>query len=129
MISMDEELGEDRFSRTPAHDGSPDKAFEQTWAITLLEAVLEQLRREHSGDGKLAWFEALQIYLSGDRGTTPYVEMAARLKTSEAAIKMAVLRMRRRFGELLREEIANTVSSPQEIDGEIRALFAAVRRG
>ncbi len=129
LISMDEELGENRFSRMPAHEASPDKAFEQSWATTLLEAVLEQLRREYASESKLTLFEALQVYLSGDRGAMPYAEMAARLEMSQGALKMAVLRMRRRFGELLREEIAHTVSRPEEIDGEIRALFAAVQRG
>ncbi len=129
FISVDEEMGESRFRLEPSHDDTPDKAFERTWALTLLESVLAQVKKEYAGAKKSELFDALQGYLSGDKGTVPYTEMAARLNLTEAALKMSVLRLRRRFGELLREEIAHTVSSPEEIDGEIRALFAAVQRG
>ena len=128
IISMDEEQDESRFKFTPSHHVTPDQAFEQNWAVTLLEAVLGQLREEYTRANKAALFDALQNYLSGDRGLTPYAELAVRMKMSEAALKMAVLRLRRRFGERLRQEIAHTVTTEAEIDGEIRALFAAVRR-
>ena len=127
FISVDEEMGESRFRIEPSHDAMPDKAFEQSWAMTLLELVLGQLKQEYARADKSALFDALQGYLSGDKGGVPYVEMAARLNLSEAALKMSVLRLRRRFGELLRAEIAHTVTRPEEIDEEIRALFAAVR--
>jgi RNA polymerase sigma-70 factor (ECF subfamily) len=94
----------------------------------LLEEVLVQLRAEYAGDGKAPLFDALQNYLSGDRGLTPYAELAPRMNMSEAALRMAVLRLRRRFGELLRQEIAHTVATEEEIGEEIRALFAALRR-
>jgi RNA polymerase sigma-70 factor (ECF subfamily) len=126
FISTDEEIGESRFRREPSHDATPDKAFEQSWALTLLESVLGQLKMEYAGAGKSPLFEALQGYLSGDKSGVPYGEMAARLSLTEAALKMSVLRLRRRFGELLRAEIAQTVARPDEIDEEIRALFAAV---
>ncbi len=125
FISADEEIGESRFRLEPSHDDTPDKAFERTWALTLLESVLGQLKKEYAGAGKSGLFDALQGYLSGDKGTLPYVEMAARLDLTEAALKMSVLRLRRRFGELLRAKIAHTVTGPEEIDEEIRSLFAA----
>jgi len=128
IVSLDEEQVEGRFKHTLSHEISPDKAFEQSWAITLLEAVLGQLREEYAREAKLALFETLQNYLSGDRGLTPYAEMASRMNMTEAALKMAVLRLRRRFGELLRQEISHTVATEDEISEEIRALFAAVRR-
>jgi RNA polymerase sigma-70 factor (ECF subfamily) len=127
FISVDEERGESRFRVEPSHDATPDKAFEQSWAMTLLELVLDQLKQEYARAEKSGLFDALQEYLSGDKSAVPYVEMAARLNLSEAALKMSVLRLRRRFGELLRAEIAHTVTRPEEIDEEIRALFAAVR--
>ena len=126
FISIDEEVGEGRFRLEPAHDASPDKAFEQSWATILLETVMERLREEYAHDGKGVLFDALHIYLSGDKGAVPYADMAARLSLGQSAMKMSVLRLRRRFGELLRAEIANTVATPAEIDEEIRALFAAV---
>jgi RNA polymerase sigma-70 factor (ECF subfamily) len=107
---------------------SPDLAFEKSWALTLLNQVLTQLREEYSRAGKAVLFEALQVYLTGDKGDVPYVEMAARLDLGESALKMSIQRLRRRYGDLLRAEIAHTVSTPQEIDEEIRSLFAAVRR-
>ena len=126
FVSVDEEFGEDRLRRGPSHDSTPDKAFEQSWALTLLDAVLARLRTEYEAAGKADLFDTLQGYLSGNRGGTPYAETAARLNLTEGAVKMGVSRLRRRFGELLRTEIAQTVSSPQEINEEIRCLFAAV---
>jgi RNA polymerase sigma-70 factor (ECF subfamily) len=73
-------------------------------------------------------FESLEIFLTGDKGDVPYAEMAARLNLGQSALKMAIQRMRRRYGDLLRAEIAHTVTTAQEVDEEIRALFAAVRR-
>lgn len=126
FISVDEEMGEGRFRVEPSHNAAPDKAFEQTWAMTLLESVLGQLKKEYARADKSELYEALQGYLSGDKGTVPYAEMAAQLNLTEAALKMSVLRLRRRFGELLRAKIAHTVTRPEEIDEEIRALFAAI---
>jgi RNA polymerase sigma-70 factor (ECF subfamily) len=119
FISINEEVGEGRFQIEPSHSATPDKAFEQTWALTLLESVLGQLKKEYAGAEKSELFAALQSYLSGDKGTVPYVEMAARLNLKEGALKMSVLRLRRRFGELLRNEIAHTVASAEEIDEEM----------
>jgi DNA-directed RNA polymerase specialized sigma24 family protein len=128
FVSVDEDRGEDRYRCDPSHEITPDKAFEQTWATTLLESVLDKLRKEYAGANKAELFEALQGYLSGDKGAVAYSEMAARLNLKEGALKMSVLRLRRRFGELLRNEIAHTVTSAEEIDDEIRALFAAVQQ-
>lgn len=127
FVSVDEALGEERFRREPADAASPDRAFEQSWAMTLLDSVLARLREEYQADGRAGLFVELESALSGDRGVAPYAEIAARRQMTEGAVKMAVLRLRRRFGELLRAEIAHTVTRPEEIDEEIRALFAAVR--
>ena len=128
FVSIDEDRAEDRFAAELTDGAMPDRAFEQIWATTLLEGAIGRLRDEHLRDGKGAHFDALQVYLSGDRGAVPYTETQARLGLGERALKMAVLRLRRRFGELLREEIAHTVCRPEDIDEEIRALFAAVSR-
>ena len=126
FLPLDAEVGETRYRRELSHDSTPDKAFEQSWALALLEKVLTQLRAEHNDEAKRRLFDALQVYLSGDKSGLSYAEMAARLNLTEGSVKMAVLRMRRRFGELLHAEIAHTVTKPEEIDEEIRCLFAAV---
>ena len=126
IISLDDEEGEARFQREPSRALTPDKAFEQSWAMTLFEAVLARLKAEYEAEGKGALHEALLVYLTDDKAKAPYAETARRLGMGEGAVRMAVLRMRRRFGELLRAEIAQTVSSPEEIDEEIRALLTAV---
>ena len=86
-------------------------------------------------DSPLPWvsaarwlFDRLKVFLTGDKHASSYVRLAAELQTTEAALKMAVSRMRQRYGELLREEIASTVARPDEIDEELRALFAALSR-
>jgi len=126
IVSLTPEETEGRLSFEPWHDETPDKVFERSWALLLLESVIVELRSNYAAEGKAALFDAMQIYLSGDKGMNPYLEVAGRLGISESALKMSVLRMRRRFGDLLRKEIANTVSHPSEVDEEIRCLFAAV---
>lgn len=126
FIPLDVENGETRYHLEPFHELTPDKAFERTWALATLDAVLRRLRDEYTADGKAELFGTLQPYLSGDKGATPYSEVANQLGLTESAVKMAVLRLRRRFGESLRQEIAQTVAEPSEIDEEIRCLFAAV---
>ena len=127
FVSVDETEGEARLAREPVAPGrTPDRAFEQSWATTLLETVLARLSQEYAAAGKTAVFETLRECLSGDREAVSYRDVAARFQLTESGIKMIVLRMRRRFGELLRVEIARTVGRPEEVDEEIRSLFAAV---
>jgi len=127
FISWEEAGAEERYRQAESLSLPPDKAFEQTWATTLLEQVLAKLRADYFEAGQGGLFDALQIYLTGDKGAVPYGETAARLNLGESALKMSIQRLRRRFGELLRSEVAHTVSTPAEIDEEIRALFAAAR--
>jgi DNA-directed RNA polymerase specialized sigma24 family protein len=107
---------------------SPEEFFDQQWAITVLEQAVGKLQREFRAAGKEAVFEELKVYLTGQTRAASYAELAEKLKTTEAALKMAVSRMRQRYGELLRAEIASTVSSPEEVEEELRALFAALSR-
>jgi DNA-directed RNA polymerase specialized sigma24 family protein len=128
LVSIDAEASEGRYQLEPAHESSPDKAFEKEWAMILLDAVLIELRREYVSEGREALYAALSGSLSGEVLTRSYLELGVALGLSEGAVKMSVQRLRRRFGELLRQEIGRTVGDPQEIDDEIRALFAAVQR-
>jgi RNA polymerase sigma-70 factor (ECF subfamily) len=109
-----------------APDLSPEEFFDQQWAITLLEKAVGKLRQEFTAAGKAEMFEELKIYLTGEKREASYAELAARLDTTAAALKMAVSRMRQRYGELLRAEIASTVSGTEEVEEELRALLAAL---
>jgi RNA polymerase sigma-70 factor (ECF subfamily) len=123
-ISLD--TAETRYRAEPSEDMSPDRIFERQWARTLLAQVAERLRQNYQAAGKGPLFEALQVYLSGEKGLAPYRETADQLGLSIDALKKAVERLRRRYGELLREEIAHTVSDPAEVDEEIRYLRSVV---
>jgi len=126
FISADAESAEQQYLQLQAADLSPLQLFDREWATTLLNQTLSRLQAEFVAAGKGPRFDALKIFLTGERGAGPYVDLAAQLETTEAALKMAVSRMRERYGELLREEIASTVSDPAEIEDELRALFAAL---
>jgi RNA polymerase sigma-70 factor (ECF subfamily) len=110
-----------------ARDLSPDEIYDQSWALALIEHTVDRLRKQYAASDRAALFDALEPYLSGDRAARPYADVAARLNLGESGVKMAVQRMRRRFGELLRNEIAQTVNRPEEVDEEIRAFFSALR--
>jgi RNA polymerase sigma-70 factor (ECF subfamily) len=127
-IALDGLTADQRYALEPAEHLSADKLFERRWALTLLEQVLSRLRDEQAAAGQREAFEQLKEFLlAGGRGT-PYAEVAARLGTSEAAVKVAVHRLRQRYRELLLEEIANTVTSPEEAEEERRYLLAVLSR-
>lgn len=126
FVSLNDQDAEARFSAEQSHQANPDKAFEQAWAVTVLENVFSQLRKEYAAANKGALFEILQAHLSGDKTGESYAAIAARLSTTEAAVKMAVMRLRRRYGQLLRAQIAQTVESPEEAEEELRYLFTAL---
>ncbi len=121
-----EELGaETRYRLEPFHDLSADKLYDRRWAMRVIENAMATLRKEHESGEELAVFDALHAHLSDGAGTETYQQLAARLDLSEAAVKMRVLRLRRRFGELLRIEVAQTVTGPVELEEEMRHLLAA----
>jgi RNA polymerase sigma-70 factor (ECF subfamily) len=125
-LSIDAVDAEGRYTREPAYELTPERIFDRSWALTLLGRVLEQLRREYHDAGRAATFEELHVILTRGPQSVPYGTIAERLGTSEGAVRVAVHRLRRRYGLLLRREIAATVDNPAEIDDEIRALFAAL---
>jgi len=129
LLSLDATEGETRFlSRQPAESSTPETVFEQQWAMTLLEHVTRAVAADYAANGKAALFEQLRVYLQGDRGGPPYAEAAARLGLSEGAVKVAVHRLRQRYGQLLREELARVVSRPEDVDEELRHLIQIVGR-
>ncbi len=123
IISWDDQSGENRYLREPSHDATPEKLFEQSWAMTLIQTVLEQLKKKYADAGKDQLFEAIHACLSEDEGSGTYAKIAAKLTITEGAVKMSVLRMRRRFRCLLRAQIAQTVPDAREVEEELRHLF------
>jgi RNA polymerase sigma factor (sigma-70 family) len=126
LIALDEESAESRYKLEPKDDLSADKIYERHWALTLLDQVLAKLRGEFEKDGKLEQFETLKQYLSEGRTSVSYAQAADKLLMNEGAIKVAVHRLRKRYRELLRAEIAQTVATASEVEAEIRYLFAAL---
>src|SRR5215471_17251041 len=125
-LSIDASAAESSYGFEPVENITPDKLYERRWALALLQQVMSQLKSEYAGEQKAEVFDALKGTLTGEGRGAGYAQIAGRLGTSEGAIKVAVHRLRRRYRELLRAEIANTVSAPEEIEEEIRALFAAL---
>jgi RNA polymerase sigma-70 factor (ECF subfamily) len=126
LLPLQFETAETRYGLDPADRTTPEQVFERRWAMALLEEVLRRLRNEYKVDGKEETFAALNSCLVGERADQPYAELAVKLGTSEGTIKSAVHRMRQRYRQLLREEIAHTVTTPDEVNEELRHLFSVL---
>jgi RNA polymerase sigma-70 factor (ECF subfamily) len=126
-LSIDVPDAEARFAREASHDLTAERLFDRRWALTLLNDVLERLRAEMRDAGKGRLFDRLSAALLGDGSAAPYRQIAGEFSTSEAGIKTAAFRLRRRFHELLVAEVARTVATPESIEEEVRDLFAALR--
>jgi RNA polymerase sigma-70 factor (ECF subfamily) len=125
LISLDLQEGERRYILEPDHDLTPEKLYERRWATTLLDRALERLARESR---QLSHFDRLRVFLTGEPASVRYSELASELGISEGALKVAVHRLRRKFREVVRAEIADTVASPQEVKEEMQYLLAVVSR-
>jgi RNA polymerase sigma-70 factor (ECF subfamily) len=123
-VSIDVQVGEERFQLEPCHDWNPDRLYERRWALTLLEKVLTQLDHEYETRGKARLFQSLKPFLVGDDESDSYGEIARELGISDGALRVAVHRLRLRYGELFRLEVAQTVSRPEEVAEEMRHLLA-----
>jgi RNA polymerase sigma-70 factor (ECF subfamily) len=126
FVSIDLLDAERRYTNEPAHELTPERIFDRTWALTLLDRVVERLRGEYDDAGRAAKFEELITLLTRDPGTGAYSDIAERLGTTEGNVRVAVHRLRRRYGLLLREEIAATVGDAAQVEDEIHTLFAAL---
>jgi len=126
LLALDFESGEARYSGGSRQNLAPDALFEQQWALTLLDRILARLGDEYAREGRRSYFERMRVFLTGDQDRGSYEQVAADLKLTEGAARTAVHRLRRRFGEALREEIAALVGGPEEVEGEIRFLLAAL---
>ena len=125
-LSLDTETGEERYQSERGDGLPPDRLYERRWAMALLEQTLGRLRAEHTAAGKTEEFERLKGVLMADRGTIDYGTLAAALGLSEGAARVAVHRLRKRFRELFRAAVADTVSGPEEVDDELRYLVGVL---
>jgi RNA polymerase sigma factor (sigma-70 family) len=123
-VSLDFVAAEGCYVREKTQGISPEKLFERRWALTLLDQVLARLRDEFAAAGQTDYFDRLKAYLPGDRSAGTYEQFGAEFGMSEGAVKVAVHRLRRRYREFLREEIARTVGDGDQVEAEIRDLFA-----
>ena len=126
ILSLNVRDAESRYVNEPAHEQSPEKIFEHRWAMTVLDQVLSQLAQEFTDAGKRELFERLQPFLVKGTVASTYADAAREFGLSEDALKKAVQRMRRRYHQLFREEIAKTVSGPEEVEDELRHLCAVL---
>jgi RNA polymerase sigma factor (sigma-70 family) len=127
VLPLEFSSGEERYQREPAHDETPDRIFERRWALSVLDRVVEKLRDEFVHHGRPEHFERLKVFLLG-QSDTPYAALAREMNTSEGAIKVAIHRLRKRYRELFRQEIADTVADSAEVESELRFLAAVLTR-
>jgi RNA polymerase sigma-70 factor (ECF subfamily) len=130
-ISLDAQAAETRYGRELAGRETPERLlperlFGRQWALTLLERVVQLLQAEYAADGKDELFMTLRFAIVGGREAQPYAELAGKLGMSEVAVRVAVHRLRGRYREMIRQEIAQTVATPAEVEEEIRMLMAAL---
>ena len=128
-VPIDFEAADERYRIDPGTDVSPERLFERQWALELLDRALGRVEADYATDGRAEIFAALKPALQGRSADAPLSEIAARLGSTEGAVKVAAHRLRRRFREALRTEIAETVSTEEEVEEEIRDLFRALGPG
>jgi DNA-directed RNA polymerase specialized sigma24 family protein len=126
VISLDAQLAERRFREEPSDGVTPEIAYERRWAATLLERAQNRLATEYAARGKTDLLRRLEEFPLGERGESSFRDSAFRLGLSESALKSAVHRMRFRYREMVREEVAHTVKDPDEVEAELRHLIAVV---
>src|SRR5271154_4533820 len=127
LVPLEFPSGEERYQREPAHDETPERVFERRWALSVLDRVVERLRNEFVQHGRPEHFERLKVFLLG-QSDAPYAALAHEMNTSEGALKVAVHRLRKRYRELFRQEIADTVADPVDVESELRFLADVLTR-
>lgn len=127
VISLDALAAEQRYALEPAHETTPERLFERRWALTVLENALVRMRAEWTADGRAESFDELKAFLAADGSADSYEELGRRLGVAAGALRVTVHRLRQRWRELVRSEIAQTVAGPGEVEAEMRHLFDALR--
>ncbi len=126
VVSLDADEVEGRYRFEPVDHLTPEQIFERRWALTVLVRALGRLRREQEDADRGREFQHLEGFLTGQGATASYREVAEQLAISENAVKSSIHRLRQRFGQVLRSEIAETVSSPTEVDDEVKHLLGVI---
>jgi RNA polymerase sigma-70 factor (ECF subfamily) len=127
FISMDEHPPEERYQLEPADLETPEKIFLRQWALTVLKQAMNALQRECEANDKALLFREAKNLISGERHGAAYAQISKNLGMGEGAVRVAVHRLRQRYGELLRREVAHTVTSEEDVDEELRYLFQVLR--
>lgn len=128
VASLDVDSAESLYMREPADEQTPERIYERRWALMLLERALSAVEADYNAKDKAELFQALRPYLGGSGGAPMYSEVAASLGMTEAAVKVAVHRLRQRYRDAVRGEVAQTVASEEDVDAELKALRSAVQR-
>jgi RNA polymerase sigma-70 factor (ECF subfamily) len=126
--SLQDHTAERLYLQEAATHGSPDALYERRWAMTMLETALDRLQEDYEARGKAELYHILKGFLSGNQGEERYAGIAERIGMTEGAVKVAVHRMRARYGEILHQTITETVGSPEEVDEEIQNLHRVLGR-
>jgi RNA polymerase sigma-70 factor (ECF subfamily) len=126
FVPIDLVLAESRYGLEPASEAVPEAAYDRAWALAVLDRSLGRLREEFALSGRIALFDGLKAFLTGDRGTLTVAESADQLRITEGAAKMTVTRMRQRLAALVRWELAQTVGTDSELEEEFQAFAAAL---
>ena len=126
QLSLDADEAERRYRAQAVDYETPERTFERRWAITVLDRAMERVRDGYASRGKLDEFDELKPMLTGTPEPGHYHDLAVRLAVTDSAIKVAVHRLRRRFGEALRHEVEELVASPDEVENEMREILAAL---
>lgn len=124
-LSLDWQTADTKFQVAAVNEPSPDKAFDREWALALLAKVIERLQAECEAEGRGKLFAQLKKFLMAGGGDSAQVEVARALGMEESAVRVAIHRLRKRYRVLLRDEIAQTLSDPAQVDAEMQALFGA----
>ncbi|HKW29764.1 MAG TPA: RNA polymerase sigma factor [Verrucomicrobiae bacterium] len=124
-LSLDWQTADTQFQVAVAGEPGPDRAFDREWAVALLARVIRRLQAECAADRKAKLFEQLKIFLTAGKGELSHAEAAKSLDMDETAVRVAVHRLRKRYRQLLRDEIARTLADAADVDEELRALFGA----
>ena len=129
VFSLDQFDPEERYALEPSDPATPESIFDQRWALQQIENALSRLRADYASSERGALFDLLKDYVWGDKNALTLAEIAVRLDLTEEAIKKSVQRLRQRFRDCLRAEVAQTVATPDQIDDELRHLRAALSGG
>ena len=126
ILSLDVAAAEDSCRNEPADQMTPERLYERQWALAQLDLTLDRLRQEWAAAGQQTLFATLQIFLSGERKSLTCAQTALDLGMSEGAVRTAVHRLRQRYGEILLAEVAQTLSSPEDLEDELRHLLSVL---